>query len=87
MHPRTTVLLGVFALALVLLRPVAVAYAQDIPRMPDGRPDLSGTYDTATLTPVAAAGRVRKQAGADRRRSRHHCGDGASQASGQKRGQ
>ena len=52
MHPRTTVLLGVFALALVLLRPVAVAYAQDIPRMPDGRPDLSGTYDTATLTPL-----------------------------------
>ena len=24
----------------------------DIPRRPDGRPDLSGTYDTATLTPV-----------------------------------
>jgi hypothetical protein len=23
-----------------------------IPRMPDGRPDLSGTYDTATLTPL-----------------------------------
>ncbi len=24
----------------------------EIPRMPDGRPDLSGTYDTATLTPL-----------------------------------
>ena len=24
----------------------------EIPRRPDGRPDLSGTYDTATLTPV-----------------------------------
>ncbi|HVS15381.1 MAG TPA: hypothetical protein VMV46_15750 [Thermoanaerobaculia bacterium] len=40
-----------------LLAPVA-AHAQgardggaDIPRMPDGRPDLSGTYDLATLTP------------------------------------
>ena len=24
----------------------------DIPRMPDGKPDLSGTYDIATLTPI-----------------------------------
>ena len=31
---------------------VDVASANDIPRRPDGRPDLSGTYDTATLTPV-----------------------------------
>ena len=26
--------------------------ANDIPRRPDGRPDLSGNYDTATLTPI-----------------------------------
>ena len=30
----------------------AVAAAQDIPRTANGRPDLSGTYDTATLTPL-----------------------------------
>ena len=30
----------------------AVAGAGEIPRRPDGRPDLSGTYDTATLTPL-----------------------------------
>lgn len=27
--------------------------SSDIPRRPDGRPDLSGTYDVATLTPLA----------------------------------
>ena len=26
--------------------------ADDIPRTPDGRPDLSGNYDVATLTPL-----------------------------------
>ncbi len=26
--------------------------ANDVPRRPDGRPDLSGNYDTATLTPI-----------------------------------
>jgi hypothetical protein len=31
---------------------VSVASANDVPRRPDGRPDLAGTYDTATLTPV-----------------------------------
>ena len=35
--------LGVFAIACMALTPVAVAQAQDIPRTPDGRPDLSGT--------------------------------------------
>ncbi|HUE76503.1 MAG TPA: hypothetical protein VMM83_01050, partial [Longimicrobiales bacterium] len=34
----------------------AAALAEDgssqIPRRPDGRPDLSGTYDVATLTPL-----------------------------------
>ena len=27
-------------------------HAQDVPRTSSGRPDLSGTYDTATLTPL-----------------------------------
>ena len=30
---------------------MAGAFA-DIPRMPDGKPDLNGTYDVATLTPL-----------------------------------
>ena len=40
-----------------ILRMIAAALAitlaaDDIPRMSDGRPDLSGTYDVATLTPL-----------------------------------
>ena len=31
---------------------IAVLGAADIPRGPDGRPDLSGTYDVSTLTPL-----------------------------------
>src|SRR5262245_42096755 len=31
---------------------VAAQSASRIPRMPDGKPDLQGTYDLATLTPV-----------------------------------
>ena len=30
----------------------AAAGQSDIPRLPDGTPDLSGTYDIATLTPL-----------------------------------
>ena len=30
----------------------AAAAKRAIPRMPDGHPDLQGTYDLATLTPV-----------------------------------
>lgn len=30
----------------------APAHGADVPRTPDGRPDLSGTYDVATLTPL-----------------------------------
>ena len=30
----------------------AAAASDDIPRRPDGKPDLSGTYDIATLTPL-----------------------------------
>ncbi|MEE2777839.1 MAG: hypothetical protein VYE73_13880 [Acidobacteriota bacterium] len=41
---------------LTLAAPAALIAAKDstdIPRRPDGRPDLSGTYDIATLTPRA----------------------------------
>jgi hypothetical protein len=60
-----TRLLSAAALAgtVALLYPVAVPLAEQsvkpagaarnaIPRMPDGKPDLQGTYDVATLTPV-----------------------------------
>ena len=50
MRRRTAAVLSLFALAIVLA-PVA-ADAQDIPRTASGRPDLSGSYDTATLTPL-----------------------------------
>ena len=30
----------------------AASWSAEIPRTPDGRPDLSGTYDIATLTPL-----------------------------------
>lgn len=47
--------LGLLALALVVLLPsmAAAAGKSDIPRRPDGKPDLSGTYDIATLTPLS----------------------------------
>ena len=44
-----SILLVVVVLALT---PVALAQGQDIPRTPSGRPDLSGTYDVSTLTPM-----------------------------------
>ena len=40
---------GIVAAGLAL---PAAATGQDIPRTASGRPDLSGTYDTATLTPL-----------------------------------
>jgi len=39
-------------LALVASVYSATSAANEIPRMPDGRPDLSGTYDVTTATPV-----------------------------------
>ena len=42
---------GALALSLVIATSVATR-AQEIPRTASGRPDLSGTYDTATLTPL-----------------------------------
>ena len=53
MRYRVPVMLGVLSLALTMLAPVALAQdSADIPRTPDGRPDLSGSYDIATLTPL-----------------------------------
>ncbi|HVS63833.1 MAG TPA: hypothetical protein VMT85_10085 [Thermoanaerobaculia bacterium] len=34
----------------------------EIPRRPDGKPDLSGTYDVATLTPLSRPGRFAEKA-------------------------
>ncbi|MDE2905746.1 MAG: hypothetical protein OXQ28_06635, partial [Acidobacteriota bacterium] len=42
----------VACLALGLALPAVAAGQDGIPRTPGGRPDLSGTYDTATLTPL-----------------------------------
>ena len=52
MPNRIQALLGIVALVFSTLTPSAFAQQADIPRTPDGRPDLSGTYDTATLTPL-----------------------------------
>ncbi len=54
MSSRAPVMLGVLSIALTVLAPVALAQqnSADIPRTSDGRPDLSGTYDIATLTPL-----------------------------------
>jgi len=50
---RVPVLLGVLLIALTMSAPAALAQGgADIPRTASGRPDLSGTYDVATLTPL-----------------------------------
>ena len=50
MHSRTAIAVGV--LAVVCLAPIAAAQTDGISRTPSGRPDLSGTYDARTLTPM-----------------------------------
>ena len=53
MRSRTRVMLYVVSTAIVMVASGALAQpTTDIPRRPDGRPDLSGTYDIATLTPL-----------------------------------
>ena len=51
---RKRITLSVAAVAVVRLAVASVATAQngDIPRTSSGRPDLSGTYDVSTLTPM-----------------------------------
>ena len=45
--------IAVFLIASALLAlPVLAAGADGIPRMPNGKPDLSGVYDAGTVTPV-----------------------------------
>ncbi len=48
MQRRTSVILAV----LVIISGIGALAAADIPRTVDGHPDLSGTYDIATLTPL-----------------------------------
>jgi hypothetical protein len=64
MRNRIAVLVGLPALVALLLSTVVPAVAQSsdnaakkyaVPRMPDGHPDLQGTYDLATITPVERA--------------------------------
>ena len=52
MRSRIARCLGGLAVACVALAPVAAAQNGDIPRTPSGRPDLSGTYDVSTRTPM-----------------------------------
>ncbi len=48
MQCRTSIILAV----LVIVSGIGALAAADIPRTVDGHPDLSGTYDIATLTPL-----------------------------------
>ena len=52
MHSRVAVCLGGLAVVCLAGAPMAMAQHGDIPRTPSGRPDLSGTYDISTLTPM-----------------------------------
>ncbi|MDP6582836.1 MAG: hypothetical protein QF681_19455, partial [Vicinamibacterales bacterium] len=51
MRSRIALCLGVLGVVGLAVAPVALAQG-DIPRTPSGRPDLSGTYDVSTLTPM-----------------------------------
>ena len=52
MRSRIAMCLGVLAVVCLVLAPVAAAQNSDVPRTPSGHPDLSGTYDVSTLTPM-----------------------------------
>lgn len=56
LRARPTLLAAGLALGLVS---AGAAQDRDIPRTPSGRPDLSGTYDIATLTPVERSDMLR----------------------------
>ena len=73
-------LLGVAfgAVALLAAAPLAAAEDADIPRTASGRPDLTGTYDIATLTPLERDPKFSdnlylspEESGGDRERGRH----------------
>ena len=52
MGSRITMGLGGLTVACLAVAPVAAAQSGHIPRTPSGHPDLSGTYDVSTLTPM-----------------------------------
>ena len=52
MRSRIAVCLAGLVVVGLAVAPVAVAQHGEIPRTPSGRPDLSGTYDISTLTPM-----------------------------------
>ena len=62
MHVRVGVIAGLSLLATTALAGASEIGASEIPRRPDGKPDLSGTYDLATLTPLARPPQVGDQA-------------------------
>ncbi len=62
MSSRIAMCGGVLTVVCLALAPVAAAQNSDIPRMANGHPDLSGTYDVSTLTPM-----VRRSAYGDKR--------------------
>jgi hypothetical protein len=52
-HPsRRALAAGIIFCAAAAATTAPLCGQSDIPRMPDGKPDLSGTYDIATLTPT-----------------------------------
>ena len=52
-HPNAITILITLGAAALALAPAVGAQADDIPRTADGKPDLSGVYDIATLTPLS----------------------------------
>ena len=52
MPTRIAMCLAALAVVWLVVAPVAAAQNGDIPRTPSGRPDLSGTCDVSTLTPM-----------------------------------
>ena len=62
MRSRILAFMGVFTVALVGVAPAALAQqtGADIPRTSDGRPDLSGTYDTDSTRLGPGLGREKK---------------------------
>jgi len=51
-NPMKIFSLGMLSLAGLTLTHFAAAQGNDIKRTPSGHPDLSGTYDVSTLTPM-----------------------------------
>ena len=47
-----TIYVGLLAFVSLVLAPIAMAQSGNIPRTASGHPDLSGTYDVSTLTPM-----------------------------------